>query len=61
MVVVEESGRLGEGKGTFCALEVEEMYICMVSYVMVVVESDKLGDQGATKILMHVSLHNFKL
>ena len=44
---MEESGRLGEGKGTFCALEVEEMYICMVSYVMVVVESDKLGDQGA--------------
>lgn len=44
---MEESGRLGEGKGTFCAREVEEMYICMVSYVMVVVESDKLGDQGA--------------
>ena len=26
----------GKGKGTFCALEVEEMRICMVSYVVVV-------------------------
>ncbi|CAJ1976715.1 unnamed protein product [Sphenostylis stenocarpa] len=47
---VEESGKPGEGKDSYCALEVEEMGICMAFYVevgvVVVEESGRLDDEG---------------
>lgn len=43
--MAEESGKLGEGKVAYCAVEVEEMDICTASCVVVAVavESGKLG------------------
>jgi len=38
---VEESGKLGEGKVAYCAVEVEEKGFCMASFVVVAVESGK--------------------